>query len=1380
MSKPTQAAAATAAAKTTPPANPPLAAVSLNDENWNTHVFAIFPDDKMVTTASVQPLYDLIASGYRAKFSILQKSALMAWYAENSKLDICKEFKSAIDAANGNEADIPDLAMAKLIKCRLLLLKQEGIDAKNAVIAARALTTPPGTQTLAAEPPKGAAKPAAAKEAAARAKSPAKKPPAGGGKNDKKAAPEPVAVAPPESAEEASKRKNKLREKGAKSEVKIQSIGDEPADGPDAYILLKDFTSMGIFNSLMEECDIKIHTLFRIMESTDPPTPPVATRLSPATTTPSTPNTNSSAPSTPSPFPVVEIKTLDSATVPSLSSLNRLLVEAREWCNTATDDSLWRNIAWCALILPTTTTTAIATTPPAALTAGTLAAYDPKQAFDALAHRIYAQLKSRALFAEFYDLDKPVVVGTAGTGVVEKNEVRNMSSLMDVMPYASLLATEAVLGVVVDQTMRILKAEEEAEVGGGMEPVSVSSVDEMGGVVNYLDKMFKKLNLTKGVGLDGVDDTLKSSRYGDTLTTTKHILGDLPAFGINVPELIANLITVYPSIQKPKGPIGQQLSSRPSTAAAEADPSIAAAADARSRQRVANLAILRHSTSDGAFHAALRVLLQNQIQERLVQTASESSSEPLEQGGEVWDLNEWDWEETLDASTLAQVLLDAKTTHPVVATKYCDKTGKLLVALTGYGGVGVKKYDGTSLLHVPTKVNFGLFHELNDRFKNYLTLPPKTRLERPPIYYSGDSVVQRKDNYTALYPSDGGHIVVHREQHLNFKHEIRTNLVSADNNLTWSSAAQNKPGLGSYVTAVFENNLVFCVTEKEAAAGGRPPSATLSCPDGLMIEFRSNGSIVQKYDSVFSAAANEHLAGRGQPVKELSRVIMPDGTIIRYLSNSTTELLLPNGTTSMCTKDVWITTNPDGTRTQTTPTTGETISLRPIRFAKESIIALSEVILTREDMVVSTTKKDGSLVAQHADGTVITSQAVAWKVEEVVEPVSTSAVATPVPTRPASAALTQLYTAAMVFGIPTIVSPPMKPDAFVVTIEKPESPKYVVADSGNKVTIRLMDGTTVEQTNRTQYKIFNDIHTFEFETNTQTGDSQFTLLHNHSKKPNPTQQPHTASHSFNWLNGTFDSTDSTGTNFSISPTGECTVTDPEPTTTPTTTSTPHVTDITSPEYIHRLVTSPPATSVTSPRNPPKLFIIQDDGSGVQLLRDADLLAFFKDQMRNPHTEVLEDAGAVGDGVGLFVTVVGKPVGSVADATMTPVFYRQLLKCPPLNAEMRTNLSRDVQTFLEIAAKMQVSPAPEPQGVSDAGVSGGTDAETSEAADQQQEQPPIVLGRDRLKTQEEIMQLYKLHKTEIGTRTRPTVPTKNMDMNVWKIQNAIRDHIQRSQ
>ncbi|KAJ3380328.1 hypothetical protein HDU84_006026, partial [Entophlyctis sp. JEL0112] len=590
-------------AKSTPPAPvAPQISVSspLNDDNWNTHIHIIFPDDKIALGNSLQPLYDAIASGYRQKFTVLQKSDLMTWYLENIRLDVCKDIKAVLDANGGNETAIPDFQMAKLIKTRLLYLKQEGIEARNAAKSlSEAAAVPAQLVPDAAKPTaKAGAKDDKGKD---RAKSPAKKPPA---KGDKKAAPEPASRPESAQAAEISKRKTKLRDKGGKDSAKIQPIGDEPPDGPDAYYLLKDFTNIGVINSLMEELDVQIHTIFRATLSTLAPTP--------KTSTPTTQDTISLAASASNASvqllqQTAEIKAFSSGTSSNIVAENRLFSEAREWCQSASEDSLWRHIAWCDAKIP--------------------ALYEGKDVFDVFARKIYTQLKLRREFKDYYNRENIVDIPSISEISSVKNELVSLQNLFDAMPYSMFSNPEIILGIIVDYVIRFIRADEETDGTAGVDTQTSSPMyDEMGSFLNYFESSFKKLSIKWPSRVNETSsEMLKCHRYGDNLWNSKFLLKDLNAFGVNVPDMVSALLELFPMAKL------QQSLGNPSSLK---DPRVLLA-------RAANFnAFKKQHSSVGD---ALRVVAQNEFEE-ILNTSTEQN----------WNLDDWLWVEKLDKNTMAQ------------------------------------------------------------------------------------------------------------------------------------------------------------------------------------------------------------------------------------------------------------------------------------------------------------------------------------------------------------------------------------------------------------------------------------------------------------------------------------------------------------------------------------------------------------------------------------------------------------------------------------------------------------------------------------------------------------------------------------------------------
>ncbi|KAI8615145.1 hypothetical protein BC830DRAFT_321376 [Chytriomyces sp. MP71] len=226
----------------------------------------------------------------------------------------------------------------------------------------------------------------------------------------------------------------------------------------------------------------------------------------------------------------LEVKVMERAGLTDVAPVNRVLAEAREWCDSAGEDSYWRGVAWNVIKLPATlgsgqtgasppTNAAAATAPPGIAgapnsspggTAGSSVpgGLDGKEIFDAIALRIYSQLRMRRDFKTVYSDEKVVLIpGITDVNIV-KTQMRSLGGLLDLMPYSVFLNSEILLGTVVEQSMRALKAEEDVDAMNGMDPVPLTLIDDMGPLVSYFEKSLKKLSLgvgkSMGIGASGM------------------------------------------------------------------------------------------------------------------------------------------------------------------------------------------------------------------------------------------------------------------------------------------------------------------------------------------------------------------------------------------------------------------------------------------------------------------------------------------------------------------------------------------------------------------------------------------------------------------------------------------------------------------------------------------------------------------------------------------------------------------------------------------------------------------------------------------------------------------------------------------------------------
>lgn len=93
-------------------------------------------------------------------------------------------------------------------------------------------------------------------------------------------------------------------------------------------------------------------------------------------------------------------------------------------------------------------------------------------------------------------------------------------------------------------------------------------------------------------------------------------------------------------------------------------------------------------------------------------------------------------------------------------------------------------------------------------------------------------------------------------------------------------------------------------------------------------------------------------------------------------------------------------------------------------------------------------------------------------------------------------------------------------------------------------------------------------------------------------------------------------------------------------------------------------------------NLPRLFAIREDGSGTELLRDDQLLAYFKDAVKDPETEVIEERLQEG---GALSIIVVKPLHVSKSRNLV---YRQLNRYPPLDTSRRLQVKAEVQKYRE--------------------------------------------------------------------------------------------------
>nr|XP_020479386.1 sperm-associated antigen 17 [Monopterus albus] len=208
------------------------------------------------------------------------------------------------------------------------------------------------------------------------------------------------------------------------------------------------------------------------------------------------------------------------------------------------------------------------------------------------------------------------------------------------------------------------------------------------------------------------------------------------------------------------------------------------------------------------------------------------------------------------------------------------------------------------------------------------------------------------------------------------------------------------------------------VCEVQPAMPSAPFSSLhLSVPNGLLLQFLrddAEGVSSEERGVLVRQSFPLHGGGEGRVLqdlslsKELSRIVTSQGTVICYLRDGSAEVLFADGsvsfsqdcgpvwvpdsevdTTPQKAKDdekeqslekqanaqrgCWSTTTPSGARICTVGTTHQHIPTPSLLSFRATDPVTRQVMLSREDLVVSVQNPDGSLTVEHADGTRITS-----------------------------------------------------------------------------------------------------------------------------------------------------------------------------------------------------------------------------------------------------------------------------------------------------------------------------------------------------------------------------------------------------------------------
>ncbi|KAJ3095957.1 hypothetical protein HDU97_006343 [Phlyctochytrium planicorne] len=425
--------------------------------------------------------------------------------------------------------------------------------------------------------------------------------------------------------------------------------------------------------------------------------------------------------------------------------------------------------------------------------------------------------------------------------------------------------------------------------------------------------------------------------------------------------------------------------------------------------------------------------------------------------------------------------------------------------------------------------------------------------------------------------------------------------------------------------------------------------ASLSLPNGLMVEMRSNGSVLLR---------REHFIGQTMPVPssyqiqngvretfrdhqylqsaEVARSILPNGTVVRYFSSGLADVLFPNGNTSSKLSDgSWLNTN-HLTGSQTTSNNlGEKVTLPSLTVVREEIQkdptspSSSEkkrtrrIKIIRQDYVTATIISKGLHNAMDSSGTAVPT--INANFDVTVEHPDQTRLKTSfsMPVKPQ-------------YGAGRDIGEDFESELYGTAQGRTEeeggavrihSEKTVISNDDIGVTVTVKDGgmfSRLDFFNGTSLqRRFNADGDYEFQLIrddcivdvASKGGGKFVprgAFSSHSKEM----------FTFNWIFGSLQVEDATGSLFTVSGDGSYEIEKP----------------LKSAGLKRNEQEQKPLSNLDellkddakiceqdTPRNPPRLFVVEPDGSGFELLRDVDIVPYLQKQRDNPDATIVQES-----------------------------------------------------------------------------------------------------------------------------------------------------------
>jgi hypothetical protein len=373
-----------------------------------------------------------------------------------------------------------------------------------------------------------------------------------------------------------------------------------------------------------------------------------------------------------------------------------------------------------------------------------------------------------------------------------------------------------------------------------------------------------------------------------------------------------------------------------------------------------------------------------------------------------------------------------------------------------------------------------------------------------------------------------------------------------------------------YATLRLRDGTVLSVKKSASST-----SITLSTADGLVIDLLPGKKICQRICGVQNI-------NKDVSEVEIGRIIHSDGSIVRYLDDNLLQILHPNSNVITKHKDgQWTAVNADGLKTSII--SGKKVKTENIGVLTENNPEIRKITIDREDLV--------SIVIDHKDAIIYYPDGTKMKVG----------------CKGSEAKLVDESGNYRLHG-PCSISIE-KPGLATISFESEKDYQSLVLPNN----VRVKRGTKSDD-KATETYLFLEQGKYSCEVDS------FGSLKLNERIAVGKNTTYKTLLNINWITGQFDLVDHSGNAFNISSGGESMVTEVE------LSQHKYAKPLSLPVGKNLAALTQGLIDLPSriPGNIPRFFLIRKDGSGIEYLRDENIIEYFKDRIKDKEVEVIEE------------------------------------------------------------------------------------------------------------------------------------------------------------